>query len=87
MAHIKPTTEAEREIALAMEHAQRMVAELREQHPEIPPNALSVGLINYGIQLGVAHAGTTTVATYLGSAENRVDPGSNRALLDQPRQG
>lgn len=72
MAHTKPTTEAEREIAFAMEHAQRMVTELRELHPEIPPNALSVGLINYGIQLGIAHAGTTTVAAYLMDAAGEI---------------
>ena len=63
--HRDPETEEEREIAAAMIFCRRLHEQIQERYGWLPESAISVGMINYGTQIGVETAAPTTVASYL----------------------
>lgn len=72
--HREPQTEVEREIAQAMTQAARFFDDVRRRFPDLPPTAISTGLINYGTQLGCKHADPVTVAAYLMGVAHKISP-------------
>lgn len=77
----EPITKDEREVAAAMINARRAFDLIVSAFPDFPPNAISVGFINFGIQLGCAYAGRDTVTAYLRECADRVP-----AIPDGPIQ-
>lgn len=69
---ITPTTQEEREIAIAMQGAAQLVAMLRQRFPALPLSAISVGLINHGVQVGVQDVGDAVTAIYLREVADKI---------------
>lgn len=63
----QPTTKAEKEIAQVMSMAHRVFLAMQEQFPDLPVSAISVGFINLGVQIDIAHCDRNATAGYLRS--------------------
>lgn len=72
--HQDPKTEEEKEIAVIMTFCRRLHDEIRKQCPWLPENAVSVGMINYGAQVGCKAATPAVVSEYMRGVANVIWP-------------
>ena len=69
----QPTNKAEEEIAFVMRAFFLGAKAMREACPEVPETAISVGLINLGIQFGLGCETPSKVINYLHGAADRIE--------------
>jgi len=72
--HREPKNQAELEIAEVMNFAHYLVEAIQEKKPELPPAAISAGLINYGTQIGCMHTDPLVVAEFLRNVAKLIEP-------------
>ena len=72
--HHEPATDEEREIAQVMTLCRRLHDSIKELCPWLPETAVSVGMINYGAQVGCSATPPSVVSEYMRGVANVIWP-------------